>query len=100
MARAIDQLFGMGFVPEQLIADNGSEFKNKDVAAVLERWNVVMIHSRPHHPQTNGTVESSNKTFKQRLRALRAENAHRPWWDLMQLASCTYALSPACGCSV
>lgn len=84
----MDLLFGLGYVADEIVADNGGEFLNKWVDAVLEKWNVRMIHSRPHHPETNGTIERSNRVFKERLRALCHENPTMPWWELMQLASC------------
>jgi len=49
-----------------------------------------MINGRPHHPQTQGSVENANKTFKRRLTALQLETG-RPaseWVVLLpQLAS-------------
>jgi hypothetical protein len=32
-----------------------------------------MIRGRPYHPQTQGTMEQANQTFKKRLGALQAQ---------------------------
>ena len=32
-----------------------------------------MIRGRPYHPQTQGSIERANQTFKKRLRALQRE---------------------------
>ena len=37
--------------------DNGLEFKNKLLYEYLDKENVKIIHSRHHHPQTNGCLE-------------------------------------------
>jgi IS30 family transposase len=49
--------------------DNGLEFKG----ALIELTNqlgIRMIRGHPYHPQTQGSVEKANSTFKQRLAAL------------------------------
>ena len=43
--------------PIVIQTDNGLEFKNKMLYDYLEKENIKIIHSRPHHPQTNGCIE-------------------------------------------
>jgi hypothetical protein len=49
--------------------DNSPEFK-ASVAELAQQLSIYIIRSRPYHPQTQGSVEVANKTFKRRLRAL------------------------------
>ena len=37
--------------------DNGKEFVNNIIEDYLEKENITIIHSRPRHPQTNGSLE-------------------------------------------
>lgn len=47
-----------------------------------------MIRSRPYHPQTQGSVEVANRTFKQRLTALQTAKGRSDWVELLpELAS-------------
>ena len=37
--------------------DNGTEFANHLISNFMESQNIKLIHSRPHHPQSNGCLE-------------------------------------------
>ena len=52
--------------PKILQSDRGTEFQGavRDLAA---RLNIRMIHSRPYYPQSQGKVERSHSTWKQKL---------------------------------
>ena len=52
--------------------NNSSEFKAK-VKQLCKELGIHMIRGRPYHPQTQGTVERANQTFKKRLGALQAQ---------------------------
>lgn len=51
------------FVIRGFHADNGSEFINRQVAAMLERLLVRLTKSRPRHSNDNGLVETKNGTI-------------------------------------
>ena len=54
--------------PEIIQFDNGTEFINEDVIYFVENKNIHYIHSRPYHPETNGTVEVFQGYMKSCLR--------------------------------
>jgi transposase InsO family protein len=71
--------------PRRFYSDNGGEFEG-DVDDFAQNLIPVIpvIHGRPYHPQSQGTVEISNKTFKLRLAALRQEKSlPREWVSLL-----------------
>ena len=47
--------------PKQLQSDNDKEFDNLLIKDYLEKINVKYVRSRPHHPQTNGFLESYHR---------------------------------------
>ncbi len=55
--RALDRF---PFVVRGFHADNGSEFINRRVAALLRERNIELTKSRPRHSNDNGLVESKN----------------------------------------
>jgi putative transposase len=46
------------------VHDHGSEFVNRDVAAVIKAHNLIDIKTRPRHPESNGIVERFNGTVR------------------------------------
>jgi transposase InsO family protein len=49
----------------RIVHDHGSEFVNRDVAAVVKTHNLIDIKTRPRHPESNGIVERFNGTVRQ-----------------------------------
>jgi transposase InsO family protein len=41
----------------RVVHDHGSEFVNRDVAAVIKTHNLIDIKTRARHPESNGIVE-------------------------------------------
>lgn len=48
----------------RVVHDHGSEFVNRDVAAVIKTHNLIDIRTRPRHPESNGIVERFNGTVR------------------------------------
>jgi transposase InsO family protein len=48
----------------RVVHDHGSEFVNRDVAAVIKAHNLIDIKTRPRHPESNGIVERFNGTVR------------------------------------
>jgi transposase InsO family protein len=46
------------------VHDHGSEFVNRDVAAVIKTHNLIDIKTKPRHPESNGIVERFNGTVR------------------------------------
>jgi putative transposase len=49
----------------RVVHDHGSEFVNRDVAAIIKAHNLIDIKTRPRHPESNGIVERFNGTVRQ-----------------------------------
>ncbi len=48
----------------RIVHDHGSEFVNRDVAALIKTHNLIDIKTKPRHPQSNGIVERFNGTVR------------------------------------
>jgi transposase InsO family protein len=51
-------------VQPRVVHDHGSEFINRDVAAVIKAHNLIDIKTKPRHPESNGIVERFNGTVR------------------------------------
>jgi hypothetical protein len=58
--------------------DNGTEFKGA-LRQKCQEYGIKMIRGRPYHPETQGSVERANGTYKQRLRAYILEKGGNNW---------------------
>jgi transposase InsO family protein len=75
----LNNLFGIIGYPKILQTDNGTEFTNQQVLALLKEWN-PSIHSvtgRPSRPNDQGSVERVNNEVKKMLRALIVDHRNR-----------------------
>ena len=59
---------------KKLQTDNGKEFCNKLISSYCCDNEVTLIHGRPYHPQTQGSIEAFNKEIKKILENLYLEN--------------------------
>lgn len=52
----------------RIVHDHGTEFVNRDVAAVIKAHNLIDIKTRVRHPESNGIVERFNGTVRDESR--------------------------------
>lgn len=56
------RIFATFGAPKILHSDNGKEFANKIVAEVVLKWPVCkIVHGKPRHSQSQGSVERANR---------------------------------------
>ena len=46
---------------DQIISDNGKEFKNQVMKSVMDSFNIKHRFTSPGHPQANGQCECNNR---------------------------------------
>lgn len=78
--------------PRVIISDRGRQFVADAVEELLRLCNSQFRHSTPHHPQTNGLVERTNRTLTNML-AMYVSSDHRDWDDVLPFI--TYAYNTA-----
>uniref|UniRef100_A0A803PYS8 Integrase catalytic domain-containing protein n=1 Tax=Cannabis sativa TaxID=3483 RepID=A0A803PYS8_CANSA len=49
-------------LPQEIVADNGSQFISHKFRNFCEQWKIKLIFSTPRYPQSNGQAESSKKS--------------------------------------
>ena len=70
-------LFG---APHILQSDNSSEFTAQIISDLKELWpELVIVHGKPCHPQSQGSVERANYDIKDMLVAWMSENDTADW---------------------
>jgi len=77
-------------VPNEIISDNGSHFKN-EVVDLLEKYNMTFHKSSIYRPQTNGAIEVANKNIKNILRKM--VETYKDWPDKLPFALWGYRTS-------
>ena len=82
--------------PHILQSDNGREFKNVNLATMIrELWpSCRIVHGKPRHPQSQGSVERVNQEIKKVLGALMRENNDPCWVKYVSLAQHSINTSP------
>ena len=68
IANILRTIFQDHGAPHYLHSDNGTEFVNRFVKDVCDRFNTKIVHGRPYHPQSQGQVENLNRRVKNCLR--------------------------------
>jgi transposase InsO family protein len=66
--------------PQILQSDNGTEFCAKVITELKELWlDLVLVHGKPRHPQSQASVERANCDIKDMLTAWMADNNTTDW---------------------
>lgn len=66
--------------PAILQSDNGSEFTANIISELKDFWpTLVIVHGKPRHPQSQGSVERANCDIKDMLVAWLADNETQDW---------------------
>ena len=68
IAKFLHRIFKEHGAPTYLHSDNGTEFVNRFVKDVCNKYNIRIVHGRPYHPQSQGQVENLNRRVKNCLR--------------------------------
>jgi transposase InsO family protein len=65
-------MFGASFILQR---DNGREFANKITQNLAEMWpGMKLVHGKPRHSQSQGSVERSNKDVQDMLVTWMSDN--------------------------
>lgn len=82
--------------PHILQSDNGKEFRNVNLAAMIrDIWpGCKIVHGRPRYPQSQGSVERVNEEIKKVLSALMRKNNDPRWVKYVSLAQHSINTSP------
>jgi transposase InsO family protein len=58
-----------------LHSDNGREFSNRVISELCAMWkDVKIVHGKPRHSQTQGSVEKANQDIQNMLTAWMQDN--------------------------
>lgn len=69
-------------VPNSIRADNGPQFRSKELSLYCKEYAVELRHTTPYWPQANGEVERANKTILKHLKISQESNSLDWIWDL------------------
>ena len=61
------QIFARYGLPQQLVSDNGPQFRSEEIQAFARENGIRHTFCAPYHPSSNGSVERLVQTFKQSL---------------------------------
>ena len=93
VARYLNNLWLSEGPPVVLQSDNGTEFRNEQVAQLCVRFSVTQTFSRSHHPQANGAVERVNQTLKRSLYKTMIMYSSAKWWEFLPYVVFSYNTS-------
>ena len=66
MKKELEIIFDQHGIPQTIQSDRGKEFYGA-VKSFCEQENIEMTRNRPYHPQSQGKVEQSHRTFRRKV---------------------------------
>jgi transposase InsO family protein len=80
VALELISIFSIQGAPMILQSDNGKEFVAEIIAQVMAIWDgVVIVHGRPRHPQSQGSVERANQDIETMLGNWMSDHQTKNW---------------------
>ena len=82
VADILEDLFCELGIPHILQSDNGREFKNNILYSLvnLNQGNTKIVHGKPRHPESQGSVERANRDIKNALASKMRDNDDDLCW--------------------
>ena len=65
-------------IPQDIMTDNGTPFKNQEVATLCRKFGITQYFSTRYYPQGNGQAEATNKTILKILKKI-VDPVGRDW---------------------
>ena len=96
VSKTLMEIFCLIGSPHILQSDNGREFKNINLATMIrELWpGCKIIHGKPRHPESQGSVERVNREIKKVLGSLMRKANDPCWVTYVPLAQHSINTSP------
>ncbi len=91
---ALQNILAYMRTPQEILSDNGSEFKNKDFARLLKSCNIRHRLTAPYSPQSNGVLERFHCYLNEVYRKAMTLRVERDWWSVVRGALETYRKLP------
>ena len=80
-------------VPQVILSDNGTEFKNNLMDQVLKQLGIERIFLAPYHWQSNGKLEVFHKYLKPTLKKFREKDPSN-WYKYIKQILASYRVTP------
>lgn len=88
----LDRVVAVHGCPQRILTDNGSNFTAEVVHRMYKTLGVLISHSTPYHPETNGLVERLNRTLKTMI-AMYVREDQRDWDTYLPFLAFAYRSS-------
>jgi len=79
----VDNIFSRFGCPWELVSDQGSEFDNKLIKTLCEKFHITKIRTTPYHPNSNGVAERVHRTINSMMGRVVSEQ-QTDWTDHLQ----------------
>ncbi|CAF1072263.1 unnamed protein product [Didymodactylos carnosus] len=87
VGRELVNIFSLFGAPTILQSDNGREFVNHIIDSLAELWpGLKIVHEKPRHPQSQGSVEKCNHDIETKLTVWMQEHRNAKWTEGVPIA--------------